>query len=242
MKVFLCWSGDRSKGVAETLGHWIGQVVQAVEPWISTQTDKGARWREEIGNRLEEVKVGIVCLTSENLDNEWIHFEAGALSKTKDAHVCTFLLDLVPTDVKEPLAQFQATKAEENDVRALIRTINKLVGKTGGRALPEKDLDEIFDLHWTKLRAKLEKLSTMEAGGGKPVRSETELLRETLEGVRRMEHFQRELLEPLSITLHEMAQLRLEQKGMILTKTAISEEAEKIAREIVKKRKEKKQG
>jgi hypothetical protein len=186
MKVFLCWSGDRSKAVAELLGHWIGQVIQAVQPWISTQTDKGTRWRQEVGDHLEEARVGIVCLTPENLDETWIHFEAGALSKTKDARVCTFLLGMQSTDIKEPLAQFQATKADETDIRALIKDINKYVGEDGGRALPEKDVDEIFDLHWPRLKEKLQAISDQKISKG-PVRKDGEKLDEVLEILRSQE-------------------------------------------------------
>jgi len=186
MKVFLCWSGDRSKAVAEALGHWIGQVIQAVEPWVSTETDKGARWRQEVGDHLEDARVGIVCLTPENLDATWIHFEAGALSKTKDAKVCTFLLGMQPTDVKEPLAQFQATKAEEADIRALIQNINKYVAKDGERALPEKDVDEIFAVHWPRLKDKLDAIFKQKVSE-EPIREDSEKLDEILEILRDQE-------------------------------------------------------
>ena len=192
MKVFLCWSGDRSKAVAEFLGHWIGQVIQAVQPWISTQTDKGARWRQEVGDHLEDARVGIVCLTPENLDSPWIHFEAGALSKTKDARVCTFLLGMQATDVKEPLAQFQATKTDEEEIRALIKDINSYVGEVGGRALPEKDVDEIFDLHWPRLKQKLQAISDQKVSKA-PVREDREKLDEVLEILRGQEQRMQQL-------------------------------------------------
>ena len=44
MKVFISWSGDRSKYIAETLQEWLRRVLQATEPWISTQIDKGLVW------------------------------------------------------------------------------------------------------------------------------------------------------------------------------------------------------
>ena len=103
MLIFLSWSGDRSKAIAETFTSWISQVIQAADPWISRDIAKGARWGPEVSDRLSSSKVGIVCLTPENLASPWILFEAGALSKTKDAYVCTFLLDLKPADVEEPL-------------------------------------------------------------------------------------------------------------------------------------------
>ena len=44
MKVFLCWSGTRSKGIANALHEWLPRVIQALDPWISVDIDKGARW------------------------------------------------------------------------------------------------------------------------------------------------------------------------------------------------------
>src|SRR4051812_34315853 len=88
MLVFLSWSGQRSKAVAEELERWLRQVIQTVEPWISTDIDKGLRWGPELSDRLEGSKIGIICLTKDNLDTRWILFEAGALSKTKDTYVC----------------------------------------------------------------------------------------------------------------------------------------------------------
>lgn len=145
MKVFLSWSGKRSQQMAEVLSDWLGQVIQAVEPWISTDIEKGARWSQEISDKLEESRVGITCLTRGNLNENYILFEAGAISKTKDARVCTFLLDLKPTDIERPLGEFQHTKFEKEDVRKLLHTINGAVKKEGERALGEKQLDKIFE-------------------------------------------------------------------------------------------------
>src|SRR5215211_6657068 len=107
MLVFISWSGPRSRAIAEALENWLAKVIQAVEPWISQDIDKGLRWGTEIADRLEQSKVGIICLTKSNLDAKWIHFEAGAISKTKDGYVCTLLIDVKPSDVEQPLAQFQ---------------------------------------------------------------------------------------------------------------------------------------
>jgi hypothetical protein len=134
MQVFLSWSGERSKAVAQTFSKWIGQVIQAVDPWISLDIEKGTRWNPEIAVRLEESRVGIICLTKENLDARWILFESGALSKTKDAYLCTLLLDIDPSDVEQPLGQFQHTTRDKNDIRQLLGTINKAVEKEGEKA------------------------------------------------------------------------------------------------------------
>src|SRR6266700_7074493 len=114
MNVFISWSGSRSRAVAEALSEWLRKVIQVVEPWISIDIEKGARWSPEIAERLEHSNVGIFCLTRDNLAAPWILFEAGAISKKKGAHVCTFLLDLQAADVEPPLGQFQHTSRDKN--------------------------------------------------------------------------------------------------------------------------------
>ena len=41
MRVFISWSGERSKRVALTLHTWLPDVIQAIEPWMSRR-DLGA--------------------------------------------------------------------------------------------------------------------------------------------------------------------------------------------------------
>src|SRR5439155_27102989 len=130
MKVFISWSGERSKAVAEALRYWLPKVIQAIEPWMSADDiEKGTRWRSGIADELGQSSVGIICVTRENLDSTWIHFEAGALSKQQqNTFVCSFLFALAPTDIREPLSQFQATKAQKEDLRKLLSTINNALG------------------------------------------------------------------------------------------------------------------
>jgi len=127
--VFISWSGERSKRAAEALREWLGAVLQNARPWMSdTDIEKGSRSFDEIARALEGMKIGIICLTPENLTSEWLHYEAGALSKTVDpkTRVCTYLLaDLESATLKPPLSWFQWTRANKSDTRKLIGTINK---------------------------------------------------------------------------------------------------------------------
>lgn len=81
MKVFLSWSGERSRLVATLLDEWLRCVLQAIRPWISTKDiDRGSLWFSEIQDQLQDVTTGIICLTQENKEKPWILFEAGALA------------------------------------------------------------------------------------------------------------------------------------------------------------------
>src|SRR5450759_5412922 len=101
--VFLSWSGERSRLVAEFLRDWLSQVIQAAKPWMSdSEVQKGSRSLEEIGRALADIKVGILFLTPENQDRPWLLYEAGCLSKSIDerTRLCTYLIGgLQPSDV-----------------------------------------------------------------------------------------------------------------------------------------------
>lgn len=101
MRVFLSWSGERSRIVADALRHWIPDVIQSVELWMSgSDIEAGARWNERIQHQLSESRFGILCVTPENIPSPWLLFEAGALAKTiEDTFVCPYLIDLEPSDL-----------------------------------------------------------------------------------------------------------------------------------------------
>jgi hypothetical protein len=182
MKVFISWSGQRSAAVADALRYWLPKVIQALEPWMSADdVEKGTRWRSGVAAELEQSSVGIICLTRDNLDSPWIHFEAGALSKQQQStYVCTLLFDLEPTDVREPLAQFQATRVQKDELRKLIFTLN---GTLGDSKRPESELSESFEVWWPKLDERLNRIGEV-TSEIVTVRPDRELIEEILEILR----------------------------------------------------------
>ena len=147
MKVFISWSGPLSHKMALILREWLPSVIQTVEPFLSTEDiEKGTRWFAELTSELQTTEFGITCLTTENLTSPWILFEAGALSKAIDSsRVCTLLIGLSPSDVQGPLAQFQATLPNKEDVHKLVKSINSALGE---RHLEVTLLDRVFDKWW----------------------------------------------------------------------------------------------
>lgn len=185
MKVFLSWSGDKSKATAELLDSWIRCVLQAVDPWISTKhIDRGALWFTEVADQLQNTTVGIICLTKENLNKPWILFEAGSLARgLTSSRVCTFLVDLQPTDIEPPLAQFNHTLPTEADMKSLIHTLNDSLKE---KKLRDDILTEVFDTYWPKFEKSLaEILSGYPETLPQPaIRSDENILLELLETTR----------------------------------------------------------
>jgi hypothetical protein len=115
----------------------------------------------------------------------WLLFEAGALSKLqteKDAHVCTYLIDMPHTAVTGPLAEFQHTLATKDDTRRLLQTINAAIPEEQGR-LTEAQLDRAFKRCWPELEQCLNKLPKPREPSVPP-RASDDILREILEIVR----------------------------------------------------------
>lgn len=118
--------------------------------------DQGTRWSSEIATQLEQANIGIICLTPDNVLSPSLHFEAGALSKALDkSRVCTYLLDLAPTDLRWPLADFQATRANRDETKKLLIAINKALGE---QSLPVERLGKTFERWWPELEAQIAKL------------------------------------------------------------------------------------
>jgi hypothetical protein len=186
MKVFLSWSGGRSKAVAELLSNWLRCVLQAIRPWISTKDiDRGSVWFGEINDQLRETLVGIVCLTQDNKLKPWILFEAGALAKgLSTSRVCTFLIDLEPRDVEDPLAQFNHTIAEKASLYELVRTLNSALGDSG---LDERTLEQVYETYWPQFESQFKKtLLDNPAAGVSVPRSSSDVMAEILENTRQM--------------------------------------------------------
>ncbi len=130
VKVFLSWSGDRSRLVATALNSWLPYVLNDVSPFVSSNIDAGARWQTEIANELEETNFGIVCVTAENQHAPWLNFEAGALAKTVDAsRVIPLAINLRPAEIANPLGQFQSQKMDQEGVGKVVSAINRALPK-----------------------------------------------------------------------------------------------------------------
>lgn len=156
MRIFISWSGAYSRKVAVVLRDWLPMVLQYVEPWVSSEDiAKGGRWSSELETALREATFGIICVNSENANEPWLNFEAGAMSNAfQSSKVSPLILGINPEELPGTLAQFQCTRVDRDDMRRLVHSINK----ASPSPAPADRVDKVFDLAWPELSKQFDSL------------------------------------------------------------------------------------
>lgn len=165
MKVFICWSGDRSKVIAKALRSFIPEVIQQVKCFMSeADIDAGARWADQLLEELETTEFGIPCLTPENVTAPWINYETGSLAKSvSSGRVCPYLIDMSMGDVPWPLAQFQAKRCDSEGTKSILYSINSCLDSP-----LEKDmLERSFSKAWPDFEQVLRNIGNSKNNRGK---------------------------------------------------------------------------
>jgi hypothetical protein len=186
MKIFISWSGKRSHDIALALGDWLKDVIQILDPFVSSDIDKGVTWFNVIGESLKNSSFGVLCLTPENLNSDWVLFEAGALFKgIPGSRVVPLLFNIKPSDLTGPLSQFQSATDCQNveQLFQLASSINNLIDNK----LDEDRLRKAVNRSVDDFLSKIEGLSKFE-DEKKDFREDREVLDEILNLSRNLHH------------------------------------------------------
>jgi TIR domain len=186
MKVFVSWSGDDSKEVAEVLREYLPTLIQGTEVFMSKHDiASGSRWRSELGKELAQCNFGICCLTPNNLAASWLLFEAGALTKLEGGRACCLLLrGLTPASVTGPLSEFQNRVFSDAEFRQLLVDVNAATEKP----IEGKTLELLFAKFWPDILDAVNRaLEHAESPSAPPRRSTQDLLEEVLTRIRNLE-------------------------------------------------------
>lgn len=115
MKIFLSWSKNKSKLLAEATKKFLSDVLgNSVEFFFSPEMYKGTRVDHEIHNNLVACDKCIVCITAENYKNPWLLYEAGVVfgsnhNRTAEGIVIPLLFEQIPdwsSWIDKPLNQY----------------------------------------------------------------------------------------------------------------------------------------
>jgi TIR domain-containing protein len=160
-QVFISWSGEASKRIATALVAFLKRVIQTAEPVFSARSIRaGRRWAVDLPQQLQSCDLGIICLTKDNLEAHWLLFEAGALGKSLEmARVIPYLVDVSVRELPEPLRQFQAKRATQQDTLDLVESVNAAVAEKCGQSWRQEDyiLQDTVAGHWSDFESKVDK-------------------------------------------------------------------------------------
>lgn len=153
MKIFISWSKDTSHKVAESFRELLPHMFKNLELFISSEDiEKGERWEKKVFEKLRDTDYGIVCLTEEGINSPWLNFEAGALAKNSNSRLYTLFFGVTLQDIKSsPLTHFQSTDYREDDVKKMIKWINK----NYDQPLSDDVFNQKFEDFWKNFTEKL---------------------------------------------------------------------------------------
>lgn len=158
MEVFLSWSGDYSKQLAEEFRDWLPLVLQDLDPFMSKKDLLlGSRWNESINNHLESSSIGLLFVTSDNINSPWLNYEAGALTKAlnSESKIIPIIFDESHSEVllsKTPLKQFQSViNPNKEGILNLVKSLNSNLDNS----LSDESVTLTFEKWWSELDNKL---------------------------------------------------------------------------------------
>jgi hypothetical protein len=191
MRVFVSWSGERSRALAAAVRDWLPLILHYVDLWMSDEDiPAGERWALSVAQELAVSNFGIVCVTSENVTSPWVLFEAGALTKSLEtSKVIPLLLDLELRDLSGPLAQFQAKKLTRAGIGEMISSLQN----SAEEPIPEDRVRQLLDALWPELEKALEQIPHKAANEQQERPSQIEVLEGLVAAVRGMDARMRQL-------------------------------------------------
>lgn len=165
--VFLSWSGEQSKKIAEAFSDLFKSVfAPTIKSFMSSRDiGAGARSIGTLFKMLEKCNYGVCFINAENARAPWIQFEAGALSKMiDDSQVMVLLLDQNSINSLDgtPLAEFQHKLFNKDDVKSIFNEIIKKYGLNDDKDSFLKRFDGDWDTFYNKANEALKENTVKE--------------------------------------------------------------------------------
>lgn len=126
--VFICWSGKRSKALAEHLHEFLKKATyfkdlnpqyEFLKPWFSEKDISLGEWLKTLTNALQKSVYGLFCLTPENINARWISYELGSLVMSHN------LCDMVKDKLRELHRQLVDKFGKNQDLNAIFDDFQK---------------------------------------------------------------------------------------------------------------------
>ncbi len=151
MRIFLSWSGEISKRIADEIKVYIPIIFDGkVDFFYSPEIRKGEKWQEELFKNIANCKATIICITPENKGAPWINFEAGVIA-ANEFKTCPIYFGFRDCSTEGPLSCFQATLYNKTDFFRLIESINNELDEKTDKEI----LKNLFEKNWKHLNSRI---------------------------------------------------------------------------------------
>jgi hypothetical protein len=162
VKVFVSWSGEKSKAASLAFCSFLEDTIQQVTTWFSARDiPRGSLGVYELMKALGECEMGVMLVTQENYQSPWMHFEAGALftayqQDQLNSRVCPVLLDLTHSTLIPPLKELQTTEHSMPEMLDLVRNVNAQLPPQ--HVVDESRLVRNFNKQWPHYEEAIQKV------------------------------------------------------------------------------------
>ncbi|HEY0404913.1 MAG TPA: TIR domain-containing protein [Pyrinomonadaceae bacterium] len=155
MNIFISQTKGKSREVALALQAWLRDDMRLGTPWMSEDIPGGANWKIAIKEALQEARFGVLCITDDNLTNQWIILETGILD-FNGITVFPYAIDLEKLrQLPSPIDHLQAKRALKKETNeSLVIKINEALG----RPMSDAVLARTFKSKWKKLEKELQRI------------------------------------------------------------------------------------
>ena len=152
MKVFVSFSGEKSKRTADALVEFLPKILPTIS-FVLADTDIaiGERWQQSLERQTDGLNFAILCVSHDNVEKPWLMYEAGQLSR-KTPRLVPYLLNVDPADLKGPLAHLSAVLADKGGTRHLLSIMND----ESEEVLPNDVLNRDFESYWPEIKSCLD--------------------------------------------------------------------------------------
>ena len=156
VNIFISWSGEQSRMIAESLKSWLPLIIDSPDLWISSRDlPEGKRWSDEVFSRLEMYNFGILIITPTSINSPWVLFEAGALlKKLNESTIIPYLAGVKFKELSNsPLSQFQGVEATREGTERIVKSINQ----NSDNPVDENILKNRINAFWPEFETKISK-------------------------------------------------------------------------------------
>ena len=149
MNIYLSWAGSQSEKVARQLKDIFCDIFYTKIEVFNSPDDiplgKNALYVKS--KALNKTSFGVFCFDKGNLNNTWMLFELGAISKgdMKDTTVIPLLIDLSKEELQDPIRMFTPMSYTKIGLKKLVLLINESLNND---KMERTFLERRFETEW----------------------------------------------------------------------------------------------